>query len=301
VVGANPPFVTGGSHKIDRLPDHLAIDAKAIPPEKREPLSLLATESSVASLPRPSNYLVNVDERGDETLQAGNAPWGVPSADLILNRLGYVLGYDLRRHMPRWVAYSIGPRAQSVPRTQNFVADPAIAADRQAQISDYRASGYDRGHMISPADLFFKGPVVVEEAYYMSTVAPQTAWLNRRLWNGLEVRVRDAVESQNQPAFVIAGPLFIAPAGDATFKFETIGEGRILVPTHFFRVVAMRKADGGVDVFGVIAPNARHGAVEIDRYLVPIREIEQKSGLRLLPLLPPQIAEKIKSEVGRIW
>ena len=203
--------------------------------------------------------------------------------------------------MPRWVAYSIGPTEQRVPRNQEFMLDPAIAADRQASVPDYRGTGYDRGHMISPADLSFKGPVIVAEAFYMSTVTPQTPWLNRRLWRDLEVRVREAVKSRRQLAFIIAGPLFINPPEDTTSEFETIGEGRIPVPTHFFRVMAMRTANSEVDAFGLIAPNVSDGAVELERYLVSIREIENKSGLSFFPLLPPHTAERIKTEVGSIW
>src|SRR5262245_34635660 len=211
VSSATPPFLIGGSNTIDRLPNHLAIDTSMIPPDKRVPLSPLAYEQ-VTSIPRPHDYLANANELGDKSLQSSSAPWGVPKADVIVNRLGYVLGYDLARRMPKWVAYSIGPTTESVPRIQRFVPDPAIAPDRQARVSDYNQSGFDRGHMISPADLFFKGPLVVEEAFYMSTVTPQTPWLNRRLWSDVEVRVRKTVESRHQIAFVIAGPLFIAAA-----------------------------------------------------------------------------------------
>ena len=301
VTRTTPPFVTGGNDEIARLPRQLAIDTAAIPEEKRLPLSPIFTDPAMVTIPRPANYLVNVDERGDEILQAGNAPWGVPRADLVLNRLGYVLGYDLERRLPRWVAYSIGPTEQNVPRRQNFVADPAIAQEKQASPSDYRQSGYDRGHMISPADLFFKGPVTVQEAFYMSTVTPQTPWLNRRLWRDLEVRVREAIQSRQQPAFVIAGPLFIAPEEEPNFEFGRIGEGRIPVPTHFFRIMAMATPDDGVDAFGLIAPNANDGLLELTHYIMPIREIEQKSGLKFFPLLDAQAADRIKADVGTLW
>ena len=301
VLRASPPFLTAGSQTIDQLPDQLVIDTAAIPPEKRQPLSRLVMEPTIESLPRPAKYLVDIDERGDEALQTGNAPWGVPRADVIINRLGYVLGYDLERRTPRWVAYSIGPTEQRVPRTQRFVPDPAIPADQQASVSDFRGTGYDRGHMISPADLFFKGPVIVAEAFYMSTVTPQTPWLNRRLWRELEVRVREAVESRQQPAFVIAGPLFMAPPEATAFEVETIGEKRIPVPTHFFRVLAMETANRGVDAFGVVVPNAAAGTLELEPYLVSIHEIEQRSGLSFFPLLHPELAESIKANVGRIW
>ena len=77
VSSANPPFVTGGSHKIDQLPDQLAIDTTAISPEQRQPLSPLVTQPAIESLPRPANYLLNVDERGDQT-RASKSTAAVP-------------------------------------------------------------------------------------------------------------------------------------------------------------------------------------------------------------------------------
>jgi endonuclease G len=150
--------------------------------------------------------------------------------------------------------------------------------------------------MISPADLFFKGPLVVEEAFYMSTVTPQSPWLNRNLWSDVETRVRKAVQSSQRVAFVIAGPLFLGAGSEV----NTIGAGRIPVPTHFFRVMA-RQAESGLDAFGLIAPNVDQGVRDIDRYLVSIREIEQKSGLTLFPLLPSHTGGTIRNEVRQAW
>lgn len=299
--GNDELFVTGGNGEIVDLPAQLPIDTAAIPDDKWRPVSRTFTEPAIDPIPRPENYLLNVDERGDQSLQTGNAPWGVPRADLVLNRLGYVLGYDLERKMARWVAYSIGPTEQDVPRTQKFIVDPAIAVGKQAGVSDYRGSDYDRGHLISPADLFFKGPVTVQEAFYMSTVTPQTPWLNRRLWSDVEVRVQAAVQSRQQPTFVIAGPLFIKPHDNPGFEFKTIGDGRIPVPTHFFRIMAMTTADEGVDTFGLIVPNANHGTMELGQYLESVREIEKKSGLTFFPLLDRQVAERVKAGVGAVW
>jgi endonuclease G, mitochondrial len=301
IISANPPFVTGDNDKIDSLPDLLDINVALIPNEKRMLLKGTIKKPAFVDIPRPANYLLNIDERGDKSLQTGNAPWGVPQADLVLNRLGYVLGYDLERKLPRWVAYAIGPSEQSIPRTQKFLADPAIDFNMQARMSDYRGQGYDRGHMISPADLFFKGPVTIQEAYYMSTVTPQTPWLNRRLWRTLEIRVRKAVESRQQVAFIIAGPLFIKPEENPDFKFETIGDGRIPVPTHFFRIMAMMNSDQTLEVFGFIAPNAKEGTFELNEYVVSINEIEKKSRLVFFPLLNPQTATKIKADKGLLW
>ena len=299
VMTADPPFVTGGSDTIDRLPDHLAIDTAIIPIKKRLPILSDISETAIDVKPRPAKYLANLDERGDKALQPNNAPWGVPHADIILNRLGYVLGYDLARRMPRWVAYAIGPTEERVPRTA-FRLDPAIASDLQAGIADYRASDFDRGHLISPADLFFRGPVATAEAFYMSTVSPQTPWLNRNLWRVLESHVRETVASRQQPAFVIAGPLFIAPEDEQPFKFDTIGQGRIPIPTHFFRIIATYDRDHGIATVGLIAPNATDGTMELDSYLVTINEIEEKSGLDFFPLLDDHLEEQLEAYLGNL-
>jgi DNA/RNA endonuclease G (NUC1) len=276
----SPPFLIGGNHKVDKLPDQLAIDLRAIPAERRLPLG----PASIDTASRPAGYLAGVEQRGDASLQSENAPWGVPRADLIVNRLSYVLGYDFKRRMPRWVAYSVAPAAQSLERVESWRLDPAIPSQQQASLEDYRFSGFDRGHLISPADLFFRGPVGVAEAYYMSTVTPQTPWLNRVLWSDVEVRVRREVQRRQAIAYIIAGPLFLAPGRETEQSFQTVGTGRIPVPTHFFRVVAMRAANDSIEAYGVIMPNASNGDRTFERYLVPLREIEERSGLQFFPL-----------------
>ena len=295
------PFMTGGSLKINSLPDKLDIDIAEISSDKKIPLPAVS-KSPVANIqPRTDKYLANVDEQGDKSLQVSNAPWGVPRADIVINRLGYVLGYDPERRMPRWVAYSIGATDQKIPRDSRFIADPAIAKDKQATRLDYRTREYDRGHMISPSDLYFKGPVVVAEAYYMSTVAPQNKWLNRGLWYKLEQLVRNKVKETKQQAYILAGPLFIPPDNNINFKFKTIGEGEIPVPTHFYRITTMFTENGGVDTFAVLVPNSRQEIRDVDHYLVTIEELEKISGLKFLPLLNKEVADRIKARKNPVW
>lgn len=290
--------LTGGSKKVSSLPDKLDINTAAIADENWQRLS--PTVEVVSPTVRPAGYLANVIERGDKSLQSINAPWGVPLADRIQNRLGYVLGYDLQKRMPAWVAYSVSASKKRLPRPQ-FMLDPGIEASKQAQPTDYRRSGYDRGHMISPADLYYKGPVTVAEAYYMTTVTPQTPWLNRRLWNGLEKRVREVAASTGRQVFITAGPLFIKPADNSNFQFNTIANGTITVPTHFFRIMAMHTQTGGIKVFAVVVPNATEGALTLDEYLVSVETIEQYTGLNFFPFLSGPVARQLKATVNPIW
>ncbi|CAH0353117.1 DNA/RNA non-specific endonuclease [Aquabacterium sp. CECT 9606] len=299
IASATPPFVTGGNYTLDRLPAQLAIDVAQIPAERR--IALSRGGGSVPITQIQSSYLAGVDERGDRSLQAANAPWGVPEAAIVVNRFSYVLGFDPVKRLPRWVAYSIGSTQSRVLRDKQFIRDPAIAPDVQARPSDYTRTGYDRGHLISPADLFFKGPVAVAEAFYMSTVAPQTPWLNRTAWATLEQRVRSQVLARGERAFVIAGPLYLSDAGSPGLP-NTINNG-IPVPSHFFRIVAVARGHESPDVFAVILPNLENGqaSIQLDDYAVSISNLEVQSGLTFFPLLEPAVARRIKDRVVVPW
>ena len=295
------PFMVGGNDTVRELPKILEVDVAAVPPQQRFPITEYLLHLGEPAVARPANYLLNVDQRGDENLQAANAPWGVPSADIVVNRLGYTLGYDLDRKLARWVAYSIAPTDERIPRTDRFVLDPAVPEALQASTNDYRGSGYDRGHLISPADRFFKGPVTVAEAYYMSTVTPQTPWLNRRMWRDVEVRVRNRIEAVQRAAFIAAGPLFIKSPDHLDGTHGSIGANEIPVPTHFFRVMALPRPNGGIEVFAVIVPNATDGPTDVTDYVRSISDVERFSGLKLLPLLDKNLAEETKSVVHQPW
>ena len=56
-----------------------------------------------------------------------------------------------------------------------------------------------------------------------------------------------------------------------------------------------------MDAIGLIAPNANDGTIDLTHYIVPIREIEQKSGLKFFPLLDAQAMDRIKTDVGVLW
>jgi len=122
------------------------------------------------------------------------------------------------------------------------------------------------------------------------------------LWHDIERRVRDVVSARQQPVFIIAGPLFIVPEGNPDFEFNTIGDGQISVPTHFFRIVAIANEYQGVDAFGLIAPNDEDGEeLDLNSYIVPISEIEKISGLKFFPFLDPQLAAIIKNNLEPLW
>lgn len=97
------------------------------------------------------SYAVNIPASCKEY-----AKYGVPgSGETLLCRKGYLLAYDKDRKTPLWVAEHLTyERAEaSLARTNNFQPDPDLEEGERAELTDYRKSNYDRGHMAPAGDM----------------------------------------------------------------------------------------------------------------------------------------------------
>jgi|LauGreSuBDMM15SN_2_FD.fasta_scaffold336190_1 DNA/RNA endonuclease G (NUC1) len=89
---------------------------------------------------------------------------GLPSHAFedIIFREGHVLAWDRRNRIPLWVAQHLSAsslvaakaaaQARKLKRHSNFTEDASIPEMFRSKLSDYKGSGYDRGHMIPAAD-----------------------------------------------------------------------------------------------------------------------------------------------------
>ena len=85
---------------------------------------------------------------------------GLPSHAFedIIFRDGHVLAWDRRNRIPLWVAQHISSsslaaakaaaEARKLKRHSNFTEEPSIPDVFKSKLSDYKGSGYDRGHMV---------------------------------------------------------------------------------------------------------------------------------------------------------
>jgi|LGVF01.1.fsa_nt_gb endonuclease G len=239
---------------------------------------------------------------GDPSFQADNAPWGVPAAEIIINRRGYVFGYDPKNRIPRWVSYAIAEGGDRISRRPGFFEqDPLIAPEMQASINDYRGSGYDRGGLVSFADLRFQAQSVVDEAAYLSVMAPQTPALNRRTWLQIEKYAR-SLTKEGKKILIIAGPAFLPETASGRVEYFVIGEKRVAVPTHFFRIIVKRQSDGYPEILGFLVPNNVVGDEDITQFITSLKHIEETTGLDLFPKLDPEKKKQlIDKPLKRLW
>ncbi|WP_420714367.1 DNA/RNA non-specific endonuclease [Acinetobacter sp. MD2] len=202
-----------------------------------------------------------------------------------LNRNSYPLCYNGFNVMysgmsktPLWSAEHLTPARfnQKIKREDNFHEETQIPVEYRARLADYRASGYDRGHMSPNADMSDKASQ--SDSFSLANMVPQAPKNNQEVWRKLEEATRTMVKKNKQDAYVVTGPIFEGK------RLKTIGNG-VLVPTAVFKAVYYPKT--GV-IGAYYAPNNNSQQV----YVVSVCKIEDLTGINLFPRLSEETKRK---------
>ena len=97
--------------------------------------------------------------------------------------------------------------------------------EERAELKDYKATGYDRGHMASAQSLG-RSRKVMDESFYLSNMCPQLPALNRGKWKELEEYMRSMIFT-SQEGWIITGPIFKDDIGKMN---------RVTIPSHFYKI-----------------------------------------------------------------
>jgi endonuclease G, mitochondrial len=100
----------------------------------------------------------------------------------------------------------LGPH---IPRTKGFHPERALPPDDRADPHDY-GHDYDRGHMTPAGDASTKKAKA--ETFSLANVVPQTAALNRGVWEGIEEAVRRQAERDGE-LYIVTGPVLTRQDG----------------------------------------------------------------------------------------
>lgn len=105
----------------------------------------------------------------------------------------------------------------------------------------------------------------------MSNVVPQNAGMDGSIWRRLENLVR-RLAAEADSVIVVTGAIFPVNA-------ERIGAGGVAVPAELYKVVLIRNGSQS-RLFAVMMPNAEAGGQSLDSFVVPVAEVEKRSGSR---------------------
>lgn len=175
---------------------------------------------------------------------------------------------------PLWSAEYLSPDRLSIKikREDNFHEETRVEMAHRALLSDYRGSGYDRGHMAPNADM--NNTAAQYDSFSLANMVPQAPKNNQEVWRKLEEAVRAVVTKHHKDAYVVTGPVFEGK------RLKTIGSG-VIVPTAVYKAVYLPK-QGIIGAY--YAPNNNSEQVEV----VSVCYLEEKLGINLFPQLTEQ-------------
>ena len=185
------------------------------------------------------------------TVKSLNAQLEIPkfSEDMeIISYRGFTLSYSEEHEQPWWVAYEldINKLSGSIKRSNRFRIDPKVDKG-SANLSDYKKSGFDRGHLAPAADMKWS-KVAMDDSFLMSNISPQVPGFNRGIWKKLESVVRRWT-NDNEKIYVVTGPVLIN-------KYSTIGSNNVSVPNFFYKVIFDNKGPEKKGI-GFVLPNEK--------------------------------------------
>jgi endonuclease G len=207
-----------------------------------------------------------------------------PAPSPVIQRPGYVLAYEGRIRHASWVYEELTAeslKGETERAEFDFMEDPLIPAHLRASKSDYRRSGFDRGHL-SPAANARSSPQTMKDTFYLSNISPQHPQLNRKYWVKLERHVREMTKTYAK-VYVITGPLFIPEMdkedGNKYVRYQVIGENNVAVPTHYFKVIYGKKDNTVVTEAYVIPNQPIDKDPPLKKFAVTLDKVEKAAGL----------------------
>jgi endonuclease G len=182
--------------------------------------------------------------------------------EILISRDQYLISYSKKRRLLNWAAWKLeAADIGHIGRSNLFSADQDLetylnkTSEHAVTSEEYHGSCFDRGHQCPSAD---RDDSVANNqmTFLMSNMIPQTAYLNRVIWEHLEQYTRDLVTTQGKKVYIIAGPIFDQ-------DFGSIGIDKdIPIPSKNFKVIiildknqTISDVNSNTQIIAVIMPN----------------------------------------------
>jgi len=230
--------------------------------------------------------------------------YGHPPADAVLHNRFYTVGYSYLFKQPKWVVEIIDLNSEKVEtkRKDAFRPDYRIPEPFRVKDSDYKGSGYARGHLIASANKL-NSEVANSETFLMTNMSPQVSSFNSGLWSTLEDKVRELRTSKSlAEVYVVSGPLFALGLETKVLEAGVENERIIPIPHFFFKSILSESKKGAFKFYGFMIPNIENNLLdELSSYQVSTLTLERFSGLPLWNGLQGRLIERKKKQTPKLW
>ena len=153
-------------------------------------------------------------------------------------------------------------------RADKFFADARLPQAERAELSDYKGSGYARGHMAPAGDM--PTPAAMAQSFSLANMVPQSPKQNSGPWAKIESDTRKYALRAKGDVYVITGPVFDANG-------PAIGANQVKVPSHLYKLVYDAHTGRAWAHWQANADSTRAGPP------ISYAELVRRTGLNLLP------------------
>ncbi|MDO4592846.1 MAG: DNA/RNA non-specific endonuclease [Comamonadaceae bacterium] len=158
-------------------------------------------------------------------------------------------------------------------RTNKFFADARLPRAERAELSDYRNSGYSRGHMAPAGDM--PTAQAMAQSFSLANMVPQSIKQNSGPWARIERDTRNYAGRAKGDVFIITGPVFAADP-------STVGGNQVAVPTHLYKLVYDAETNRAWAHWQANRDDERVSKP------ISYAELVQRTGIEFLPGVRPQ-------------
>ena len=195
---------------------------------------------------------------------------------VILHKKGYAVCYVDSLGHAEWVVWDLKlSDLGSIDRQNDFRPDYSLPLGYYvAKPTDYRNSGFDKGHLCNSADRT-SSIELNEETFLLSNMIPQSPHNNEITWKSLEDYCR-TLAKQGWVLHIIAGACGTGGEGKKGYS-EKIAN-RINVPANTWKVVKYTK-QGITNYIYVDMPNNQTLSKNWQSYQINKQDLEKLTGL----------------------
>ena len=208
---------------------------------------------------------------------------GLPISRLSIERTGHILSYNTVLKIPNWAAFVVNSDPDISRPKVRFRSDPMIPQQYSAVDDDYRGSGYARGHVVSSSEIDGFGIEISKQVFSFANTTPQVQnGVNGGAWLKVE-RYSAELDRDGNQVFALGGPLFLEADLTQAKDYLAIGENAVAVPTHYFRVLAIKDQVGTWRKEAFLVPNDTRLARSTDDHTVKLQFLEKLLGYDVFP------------------
>lgn len=143
---------------------------------------------------------------------------------------GFAIYYSPQDKKPIYTVEKLHHKQFLAPhprRTNQFYEEARLPFAERAQLSDYRGSGYDRGHNAPAGDMHTDQSMA--QSFSLANMMPQARQNNQGIWSkNVEEPTRQYIKRASGDVYVYTG---------SVGKSGSIGSGQVTVPSHLFKLV----------------------------------------------------------------